>query len=48
MAVQVQLTARRRRATRPAGPEVTATICDESRLLERAEAVLAEIEAALG
>ncbi|HEV8649406.1 MAG TPA: hypothetical protein VG276_08370 [Actinomycetes bacterium] len=48
MAVRIQLTARRRRATRPENPDVTATISDESCLLECAEAMLAEIDGVLG
>lgn len=48
MAVRIQLTARRRRATGPAGPDVAPADGDESHLLERAEAVLDEIDATLG
>jgi len=49
MAVRIQLTARAAvRPARPEGTDVTAIVRDESRLLERAETLLAEIDAALG
>lgn len=49
MAVRVQLTGRAgARQAGPEGADVTATVIDESRLLEAADAVLGEIDAALG
>jgi len=49
MAVRIQLTARAAvRTAWPEGPDVTATIRDESLLLECAEAMLDEIDGVLG